>query len=208
MTSDNKDVNNPDMKSSNPKHPFYPGETSDGREKGNWKTRYSDKQAKREITKEALYLSFILIVCSVFFILISCNVFQKSLGFSESQSLMLNQYLGIFLAGAIGGNLYDLKWLIHSVGHGDWNEDRKLWRYLTPLTSGVLSVFILQIITSGLFGLFSTSLFENSPIVFSIAFLAGYFSDQMVSRVQDVFESIFGRTLLDKTKKEKADDTK
>ncbi len=193
MASENKGIDNPDGESSHLHSPFYPGDITDGREPGNWKTRYSDNQAKREIRKESIFLILLLIICFAMVILILCNVFQRPFGFSESQSLLFNQYLGILSAGIIGGTLYALKWLIHTVGHGVWNEDRKLWRYITPFTSGVLSTFVMLIISSGLFGLFSTSLIENTPMIFSLAFLTGYFSDQMVSRLQVLFENIFGR---------------
>ncbi len=192
MTSEKKGVDNPDEKSSRVHPRFYPDDETDARIPGDWKTRYPDKQPRYEIVKESIWLILLLIISFTLFFLILCNVFQRPFGFSESQSLLFNQYLGILLAGIIGGDLYDLKWLIHAVSKGLWNEDRKLWRYITPLTSGILSVFIMLIISSGLFGLFSTSLIENSPLVFSLAFLTGYFSDLMVSRLQDLFGSIFG----------------
>lgn len=192
MTSENKGIDDPDGKSSRVHTRFYPDDATDARVTGDWKTRYPDKQSRREIIKESIWLIMLLIICFTLFLLILCNVFQRPFGFSESKSLLFNQYLGILLAGIIGGDLYDLKWLIHVVGKGWWNEDRKLWRYITPVTSGILSFFVMLIIGSGLFGLFSTSLIENSLLVFSLAFLSGYFSDLMVGRLQDLFGSIFG----------------
>lgn len=192
MTSEKKGVDNPGGKSSSGPPQFYPDDATDARIPGDWKTRYPDKQSRCEIVKESIWLIFLLVICFTLFLLILCNVFQRPFGFSESQSLLFNKYLGILLAGIIGGDLYDFKWLIHAVGKGFWNEDRKLWRYITPFTSGILSVFVILIISSGLFGLFNTSLIENSPLVFSLAFLSGYFSDLVVSRLQDLFGSIFG----------------
>ena len=171
---------------------FSPEDLTDGREKGNWKTRYPDKQAQGKIRCEAIYLVSLLIICFIIFFLLICNIFQGLFTFSEPDSPLFIGYLGSFLAGLIGGALYDLKWLIHVVGKGDWNEDRRLWRYITPISSGILGVFVIITIGSGLFGLFNTSIMENSILVFALAFLSGYFSDYIVGRLQDLFASIFG----------------
>jgi hypothetical protein len=201
MTSEIKDDKNRDDRVANDAQ-FSPEDLTDGRPKpGDWKTRYPDKQSQSQIRKESLYLIFLLVICSILIFLILCDVFQRPFGFSESQSSTFNQYLGIFLSGMIGGILFDLKWLIHSVGKGRWNEDRKLWRYFTPITSGILSVFVMLVISSGLFGLFNTSLVDNLPLAFSLAFLSGYFSDYMEGRLQEVFGNIFGHsTQSDKQK--------
>jgi len=191
MTSDNKDVNNSEIKTSRDPQ-FSPEDLTDGRTRGNWKTRFPDKQAKSQISKEAAYLIILLIVCFILLFLIICNVFQRPFGFSESQSLIFNQYLGILVAGIIGGTLFDLKWLIHSVGKGSWNEDRKIWRYFTPITSGVLSIFVMLVMASGLFGLFNTAIIDNVPLTLSLAFLSGYFSDYVVGRLQDLFQHVMG----------------
>lgn len=194
MTLDNQEHQHSDSTEKIPKvdPQFSPEDLTDGREKGNWKTRYPDKQAQGEIRCEAIYLVSLLIICFIIFFLLICNIFQGLFGFSEPNSPLFIEYLGSFLAGLIGGALYDLKWLIHVVGKGAWNADRKLWRYITPITSGVLGVFVIIIIGSGLFGLFNTSIMENSILVFALAFLSGYFSDYIVGRLQDLFASIFG----------------
>jgi hypothetical protein len=171
---------------------FSPEDLTDGREKGNWKTRYPDKQAQGEIRCEAIYLVSLLIISFVIFFLLICNIFQGLFGFSEPNSPLFIEYLGCFFSGLIGGALYDLKWLIHVVGKGEWNADRKLWRYITPITSGVLGVFVIIIIGSGLFGLFDTAIMENPILVFALAFLSGYFSDYIVGRLQDLFADVFG----------------
>lgn len=194
MTPDNQEHQHSDPIEKIPKvdPQFSPEDLTDGREKGNWKTRYPDKQAQGEIRCEAIYLVSLLIICFIIFFLLICNIFQGLFGFSETNSPLFIGYLGSFLTGLIGGALYDLKWLIHVVGKGVWNEDRKLWRYITPISSGVLGVFVIVIIGSGLFGLFNTSIMENPILVFALAFLSGYFSDYIVGRLQDLFASIFG----------------
>jgi len=192
MTLDNQEHQQSDEKIPKVDPRFSPEDLTDGREKGDWKTRYPDKQAQGEIRCEAIYLVSLLIICFIIFFLLICNIFQGLFGFSELNLPLFIGYLGSFLAGLIGGALYDLKWLIHVVGKGDWNEDRKLWRYITPISSGVLGVFVIIIIGSGLFGLFNTSIIENPILVFALAFLSGYFSDYIVGRLQDLFASIFG----------------
>jgi hypothetical protein len=194
MTLDNQEHQRSDSTEKIPKvdPQFSPEDLTDGRDKGNWKTRYPDKQAQSEIRCEAIYLVSLLIICFIIFFLLICNIFQGLFVFSEPNPPLFIGYLGSFLAGLIGGALYDLKWLIHVVSKGHWNEDRKLWRYITPISSGVLGVFVIIVIGSGLFGLFNTSVMENSILVFALAFLSGYFSDYIVGRLQDLFASIFG----------------
>lgn len=192
MTLDNQKHQQSDEKIPKVDPQFYPEDMTDNRKRGEWKTRYPDKQSQARIRCEAIYLVSLLIICFIIFFLLICNIFQGLFGFSESNSPLFIGYLGAFLAGLIGGALYDLKWLIHAVGKGLWNEDRKLWRYITPISSGVLSVFVIIIIGSGLFGLFNTSLIDNSILVFALAFLSGYFSDYIVGRLQDLFASVFG----------------
>ena len=198
MTQKNQEKQQSDTKIPKVDPQFYPEDMTDNRERGEWKTRYPDKYSQSRIHFEAIYLVSLLIISFVIFFLLLCNIFQGFFGFSESNYSLFIGYLGAFLAGLIGGVLYDLKWLIHTVGKGFWNEDRKLWRFITPISSGVLSVFVIVIIGSGLFGLFNTSLMDNSILVFALAFLSGYFSDYIVGRLQDLFASVFGVSKINK----------
>ena len=186
------DDNTDEKRTSDPR--FSPDDLTDSRKIGDWKTRYPDKVAQLQIRKESIYLISLLLFCIVMLFLIICHVFQHPFGFSDLQAQSFNQYFGIFLAGVTGGVLFDLKWLIHSVAKGQWNQDRSLWRYFIPLTSGALSVFVLLIISSGLFGLFNTASAENIPLALSLAFLSGYFSDYMAGRLHEVFDNIFGHS--------------
>jgi hypothetical protein len=102
------------------------------------------------------------------------------------------QYLLIAMAGALGGALFSLKWLFHTVATGEWNEDRRIWRFLVPLSGSVIAVIFAAIFQSGLIALFNTESFKNLEIAFAFGALVGYFSDGLVGVMTNIARILFG----------------
>jgi hypothetical protein len=174
------------------REPGFAQDLTDGRGVGEWKTRYSDPEARKAIRREALYLGILLAVYLTFLVLLLCGILCDWAQFSDNTCQSFTRYVGAWLAGSIGGIAYSLKWLVHTVAHGGWNIDRKLWRYFTPHLSGTLGIVVILIVESGFFGFFDSEAVIKPSLVVVLAFLSGYFSDRMIGKLSDLFTDIFG----------------
>jgi hypothetical protein len=94
--------------------------------------------------------------------------------------------------GSLGGVLFDLKWLYHTVARGSWHLDRRLWRIFTPHISGGLSFFVLALVASGGLRIFDSKATDSLSLVLGLAFLVGYFSDSAIAKLTEVAETLFG----------------
>lgn len=173
---------------------FAPAEPTDGRKPGDWQTRYSDPVSKGAIRSEALYLGWWLVFCLVFLVLLVLEMPQQWLGLSGKILQYFNLSIGAWLAGTLGGTLYAIKWLYHTVARNTWNIDRRLWRLFTPHISGVLGFIVIFVVSSGLFGFFNPSAVDNLSLVIALGFLTGYFSDSAAAKLVEIATSIFGKT--------------
>lgn len=161
---------------------------TDGREKGDWKTRY-EEDAQTQIRKEKkclLILFFVVIIISgVLAVLCKLeSVFDESL-------LTFKPYVFGALGGALGGTIFSTKWLIHSVAKNTWNVDRQIWRLLTPLISTSIAIVIVALFNSDIV---HSSSFEPWSIhkSFGIGFLSGYFSDNAIGKLTELAQVLFG----------------
>ena len=109
------------------------------------------------------------------------------------------RYMLIAKFGLIGGVLFDMKWLVHSVATGWWNCDRVMWRVLTPLSAALTAVFFALIVESGIISLFDTSSFENIKTIAAFGMLVGYFADSVMGVLSNLAATLFG-TVHNKTK--------
>lgn len=173
-------------------HGFAPGNLTDGRKPGDWKTRYPEKEAQRAIRFEAIYVVTLFFCCPVLLFLVWKGSPNPLLGLNQEQYSVLSRYLYSWIGGLLGGTLFDLKWLYHSVAHQLWNRDRRLWRLLAPHLSAALSFIFVVMIDSGIIVIFDPSSLSKPPAVISIAFLVGYFSDSALAKLSDVAYSLFG----------------
>ena len=106
----------------------------------------------------------------------------------------LLKWVAVALSGLIGGNLFVLKWLYHSVAKRIWNQDRLLWRLVVPLASGAVAVFSAFMIYSGIVPFLRAESFKSIYFSMGFGFLIGYFSDNVLAALKNVADSIFGRT--------------
>lgn len=165
---------------------FAPLDPTDGRDLGNWKTRYP-KEAQKTIILEAIYLGLIFLLIPIILMLF---IILKDYQFFDNH--IVRKYSFAWLGGTFGGVLFSLKWLYHSVAKNIWNEDRRLWRLFTPHLSGGFSFAMVVLISSNLINVFNPEALNRLGTIFGIGFLTGYFSDYAVGKFTDVAKTLFG----------------
>lgn len=103
--------------------------------------------------------------------------------------------------GLAGGTIFALKWLYHSVAKKLWHVDRRVWRITAPLLSGVLALFVVMLVQSGILPVLDPNKISTPLSGASIAFLIGLFSDNILAALQNFAGRTFG-TLKDKHQKD------
>ena len=101
-----------------------------------------------------------------------------------------SRYGYFFLGGVLGGTLFGVKYLYHVVAKGYWNEDRFLWRFLSPLLSGSLAFIVGALTDAGLLGLTTSA--SRAPAFLSLGFITGYFGDKALAKMTEIADVIFG----------------
>jgi hypothetical protein len=177
------------MSNPNLKNDAFLSDLTDGRERGNWESRY-DENAQTFIKKEKLYLIWCFITCFLLTIFLSfayegciTNLFCVP---KDTYTLSF-----AFLGGFLGGTLYSMKWLIHSVGKNNWNRDRHLWRILTPLLSAAIALLFIILLNNDYIPIEKMKALTMLK-VFGVATLVGYFSDNAIGKLAEVAQVLFG----------------
>jgi hypothetical protein len=111
-------------------------------------------------------------------------------------------YSYAWLGGTLGGTLFDLKWLYHSVARGIWHLDRRLWRMLIPHISGGMAFVVVVLVSSGMFRIFDPAELSRPPVVLSVSILVGIFSDRAFGKLAEIADTLFGATKRDTEEKE------
>lgn len=171
---------------------FAPSDPTDGRKMDEWSSRYKDRRAIVQIWAEAIYLA-ILLCASAFAILeVWQGTPQHWLHVSNARYATFQTYGYAWLAGVVGGTVFAVKWLYHTVARGYWNVDRLSWRLFIPHVSGAFSFGFIALITSGIFEVLNRDLLRSAPAVVGLGFLLGYFSDFTVGRLYEIASHLFG----------------
>jgi hypothetical protein len=172
---------------------FAPADLTDGRAPGDWQTRWTDPKARRQIQFEAAYLCALFLGVPV----ATMAVWLRwpadavpSIADRGYETFALFSYTVI--GGILGGTLFDIKWLYHSVAHGRWNRDRRLWRLLTPFIAGGLAFGMLLLGTADLVPLLDAAQLRQPKSAMGISFLIGYFSDNTIGAMARLANSLFG----------------
>jgi hypothetical protein len=113
---------------------------------------------------------------------------------SQSQCKTICRYSYSWIGGVLGGTLFTLKWLYHSVARWLWHRDRRLWRFCAPHLSGALAFVFLCMINSGIIVIFDKNATEKPSVIIAISFLVGYFSDSALAKMSEIAMSLFGST--------------
>lgn len=170
------------------------GDLTDGRRKGDWKSRY-DVDCQRHIKWEKKYLIYLISGCLIIPLLIGVAAndcfWGLTCGFGN-----LKKYAFAFFGGTLGGTLFAVKWLVHSVAKNTWSLDRRLWRIFTPFLSGSLAFIVVLLINASLFNGDGDS-FSNLTIhkSYGIGFLVGYFSDNAIGKLTEIAQVFFGSSI-------------
>lgn len=176
----------------------------DGRKHGDWRSRYT-RWAWTHISIEFILL-FVYLVGAGCLLLDSVVQWPNETGkdgFIHSHILDAfivvdtAKWIALLLAGFIGGAVFDLKWLYHSVAKGIWNQDRCLWRIIVPFNSAAVSLFTGFLFASGIIPFFKNDSFDNVFTLLGFGFVFGYFSDNILAALQNLARQAFG-TLNDR----------
>ncbi len=171
---------------------FGQADPTDNREPGDWRSKYTDPAAKRGIRVEAIYLGILLFLLPIAMLVLWLEYPKNWLHLSNEKYAILLRYGLAWLAGVLGGTLYDAKWLYHTVARQLWHLDRRIWRLFTPHISGGLAFVVVSLVASGLLKIFDRRAVESGAMVVSIGFLVGYFSDSAIAKLAEIAETLFG----------------
>ena len=172
---------------------------TDGREQGNWRTRYPEPEAQAAIKYEKNYilrmargnLFLFILLCILFEYCNSANITPVSkVDFYQN----LEKYIFAALGGNLGGTIFSIKWLIHSIAKNTWNRDRRLWRIFTPIVSGLLGFTVIILLSTNIITLAKLDC-ATMYKCYGIAFLVGYFSDNAISKFTEIAQVFFGSSM-------------
>ena len=115
---------------------FGQADPTDNRELGDWRSKYSDPQARCGIRVEAIYLALLFFLTLIGMIVLWFGWPERWLHLGDQKYATLLRYGLAWFSGMLGGILYAAKWLYHSVARQLWHLDRRIWRLFTPHISG------------------------------------------------------------------------
>jgi len=165
---------------------------ADGRSPGDWRSRYSDVEARKGIRIDAIYLATLLFATPLLLLVLWLEYPKRWLGLSDLRYAPIMKYGLAWLGGVLGGTLFDVKWFYRSVARQLWHLDRRLWRLFAPHISGGLAFAVIALVSSGMLRIFNSQALESRSIVVAIAFMVGYFSDSAVAKLAEVADTLFG----------------
>ena len=171
---------------------FAPSDPTDGRELLDWQSRYTEEEGKRGIRFEAVYLAALMTAVPIAIVVLWLDYPKNWLKLSDQKYEPILRYALAWLSGLLGGTLFDVKWLYHSVARQAWHLDRRLWRLFTPHISGGLAFAVVALISSGLLRVFDRHSTGSLSLIIGVGFLAGYFSDSAAAKLAEIAESLFG----------------
>jgi hypothetical protein len=135
-------------------------------------------------------LAVILVAAPAFLLLTYVKV--ATFGLELQQYAVVSHYAYAWLGGTLGGAVFSIKWLYHTVAKGTWNEDRRLWRIFAPHLSAGLAFAVALLIEGHAITILDRAVVSESRTVVGLSFLVGYFSDPVLGRLADVAKSLFG----------------
>lgn len=169
------------------------GINTDDRHRGDWESIYS-LEARKEIRLDGWIAGGIFIGTLIaLFLTWNGTAYSFLAGdCSRCRQASFYRYAYFMLGGLLGGSLFGIKYLYKVVARARWTLDRRLWRIFSPLVSGGLAVAVAALTDSGILGLTTKAIGGSSYL--SLGFIAGYFADSALAKMQEIAETIFGST--------------
>ena len=188
---------------------FAPADPWDGRKPYEWRSRW-ERDAKRSILVDGLYLTAVLLLCPVVLFVLDTEKLKSPLSLTPHASRELTLYGSAWVAGMLGGAVFALKWFYHSVARGKWHIDRRAWRILTPVVSGALAFGTGALFISEVLPIFNPTITRSIGGVTGLSFVVGYFSDNAVAALAATADRVLGPKAALSREPEKAphDDTR
>jgi hypothetical protein len=167
------------------------GDPTDGRNKFDWQTRYksSNTSAWHQIAVEATYTVSAAFIALTLIFMVWRGLIPKWAGWNHAEAQSFRIYGFYAASGLLGGTVFCLKYLYRVVARGYWHEDRRLWRFISPLISMFVAFAIGALIQSKMI---SFSVQSRAPGIVGTGFLLGYFGDQAVAKLHEIANVLFG----------------
>lgn len=162
---------------------------TDGRALHDWKSRYLPR-ARLEIRLEAFAVAAVLFAVLAMIFTLWSGLLASWLSCDFCRRPAFTRYGYFFLGGLLGGTLFGIKFLYHAVARGLWNQDRRLWRFLSPWLAGSLALIVGALTDAGFLGL-TISAHKGSAYL-SLGFISGYFGDKALAKMTEMADVIFG----------------
>ena len=137
-------------------------------------------------------MGLLLVAVAFLILLVWIGTPRNWLGIDQERYETFAVYAYAWLSGVLGGTLFDIKWLYHTVAKGYWNVDRLPWRIFTPHLSGAFAFGLIALITSGIFDVLNREILRTAPAVVGLGLLFGYFSDYTVAKLGDIARNLLG----------------
>ena len=188
---------NPALQSGSPKDDLP--EINDGRQTGRYPSRYPTATRVQQFV-EALYLVILMLAVAAICLYTLNGGAATLLGLPPAAmgEKAFPMFAFVAAGGLLGGVLFGMKFLYHAVAKGIWNQDRLLWRVLSPLLSLGLAVAAGALLDSGIAGLTFKS--DSHTTHFAVGFIVGYFADKAIRKMADIADTVFGMKESGETK--------
>ena len=171
-----------------PKRPPSAGDLTDGRERYDWRSRYTD--AASEIRWEGIYLGILLFLALVLILSTWQGWIDSMFLVPPARHTTFQRYAFYCSAGLLGGVLYTLKYLYRVVARGYWHQDRQLWRVMSPFLAVSVALVVGAMMEASLL---RVQVNLSSAGAVSVGFLAGHFADNAVAKMVDIAAVLFGK---------------
>ncbi len=171
---------------------FGQADPTDNRGLLEWQSKYSDPAARAGIRIEAIYLGLLLFGMPLLMCLLWLELPKYWFHIPDPKYHPILKYGLAWGAGTLGGTIFAIKWLYHTVARQLWHFDRRLWRVFTPHISGGLAFGVSAMVGSGVIRLFDKGATESYPLLVGFGFLVGYFSDSAIAKLSEVADTLFG----------------
>ena len=156
----------------------------DGRQVGDYKTRYPECKSKS--IRDAIYIVVLMTIALVVIFLNFLEVFEKQILLTEEKQVIFHNTVYCVSSGLLGGATFGMKYFYRVVAHGLWSEDRVFWRIFSPLIAIPLSLVMAAIMFN--------DINSSGGMAIIIGFFTGYFSDEAVGKMYEIACVLFTKT--------------